>query len=178
MKIILMIFSVFVSMTVNAAPIQSVIVSQKVEQVGVFDDWSAFVYQNGKDKVCYVSSMPLKSAGEYTRRGDVYLMVSDRPNEEIYDTVTFIAGYTFSPRSEAVLRVGNVKANLFTSEDTAWAKNLKTDEDIAVAMSKAVRVTVRGKTMQGIETYDTFSMKGFYDAKEAVNRLCRQPKQK
>ena len=88
--------------------------------------------------------------------------------------LTFVAGYTYLPRSEVQFRAGNLKAALFTSEDTAWAKNLKTDAEIAKAMNKAVRVTVKGLTIEGIETYDTFSMKGFNNAMEAINRLCRQ----
>ena len=105
---------------------------------------------------------------------DAFLIISHRPNEKLFDVMTFVAGYTYMPRSEVQFRVGNVKAALFTSEDTAWAKNLKTDEDIAQAMNKAVRLTVRGKSIEGIETYDVFSLKGFNNAMEAINRLCRQ----
>ena len=172
MKKFLLFFLMLFSVPCNA---QNLIDAKKVEHIGVFDDWNAYIFNNKKDKVCFVASMPLKSTGEYTRRGDVFLMVSHRPNEQLYDVLTFVAGYTFMPRSEVRFRVGNVKANLFTSEDTAWAKNLKTDEEIARAMNKSVRVTVRGLTIEGIETHDVFSMKGFNNAMEAINRLCRQP---
>ena len=154
---------------------QNLIDAKKVQHIGVFDDWNAYIFNDKKDKVCFVSSMPLKSTGEYTRRGDVFLIVSHRPEEKLFDVLTVVAGYTYMPRSEVQFRVGNVKANLFTSEDTAWAKNLKTDTEIARAMNKSVRVTVRGLTIEGVETYDVFSLKGFNDAMEAVNRLCRQP---
>ncbi|MGN1078631.1 MAG: invasion associated locus B family protein [Alphaproteobacteria bacterium] len=153
---------------------QNLIDAKKVEHIGVFDDWNAYIFNDKKDKVCFVSSMPLKSSGEYTRRGDVFLIVSHRPNEQLYDVLTFVAGYTYLPRSEVQFRAGNLKAALFTSEDTAWAKNLKTDAEIAKAMNKAVRVTVKGLTIESIETYDIFSMKGFNNAMEAINRLCRQ----
>ena len=154
---------------------QNLIDAKKVQHIGVFDDWNAYIFNDKKDKVCFVSSMPLKSTGEYTRRGDVFLMVSHRPNEKLFDVLTLVAGYTYMPRSEVQFRVGNVKANLFTSEDTAWAKNLKTDDEIAKAMNKAVRVTAKGLTIEGVETYDVFSTKGFNNAMEAINRLCRQP---
>ena len=172
LKKILFLLSAFVCFNAKA---EVLIDAQKVQHIGVFDDWNAYVYTSQKDKVCFVSSMPLRSTGEYTRRGDVFLLVSNRPNEEIYDTVTFVAGYTFMPRSEVILRVGKVKAELFTSEDTAWAKNTKTDEEIARAMNTGVRLTVKGVTVQGLETHDVFSLKGFNNAMEAVNRLCRQP---
>ena len=149
--------------------------AKKVEHIGVFDDWNAYIFNSKKDKVCYVASQPLKSSGEYQRRGDVFLIISHRPDEQLFDVLTYVAGYTYLPRSEVLFRVGNVKASLFTSEDTAWAKNLKTDAEIARAMNKAVRVTVKGLTIDGIETHDVFSMKGFNNAMEAINRLCRQP---
>ena len=171
MKKLLLLFLILFCFPCRA---QNLLDSQKVKHIGVFDDWNAYIFENKKEKVCYVASMPLKSSGEYSRRGDVFLIVSHRPNEELFDVLTFVAGYTYMPRSEVLFRVGNVKANLFTSEDTAWAKNLKTDEEIAKAMNKAVRLTVRGKSIEGVETYDVFSMKGFNDAMEAVNRLCRQ----
>ena len=171
MKKLLLLFLILFCVPCRA---QNLLDSQKVKHIGVFDDWNAYIFENKKEKVCYVASMPLKSSGEYSRRGDVFLIVSHRPNEELFDVLTFVAGYTYMPRSEVLFRVGNVKANLFTSEDTAWAKNLKTDEEIAKAMNKAVRLTVRGKSIEGVETYDVFSMKGFNDAMEAVNRLCRQ----
>ena len=153
---------------------QNVINARKVEQIGVFDDWTAYIFKDKKEKVCFVSSMPFKSAGEYNRRGDVFLMVSHRPKEELFDVLTFVAGYTYKPRSDVVLRVGKLKADLFTSQDTAWSKNLSTDREIAEAMNRGVRVTVRGTSIEGVETYDTFSLKGFNNAMEAINRLCRQ----
>lgn len=172
LKKVLFAFVALFSFPLNA---EVLIDAQKVQHIGVFDDWNAYIYTSKKDKVCFVSSMPLRSTGEYTRRGDVFLLISSRPNEEIYDTVTFVAGYTFMPRSEALLRVGKVKADLFTSEDTAWAKNMKTDAEIARAMNTGVRLTVKGVTVQGIETHDVFSLKGFNNAMDAINRLCRQP---
>ena len=172
MKKFLLFFLMLFSVPCNA---QNLIDAKKVDHIGVFDDWNAYIFNDKKDKVCLVSSQPLKSTGEYTRRGDVFLIVSHRPNEQMFDVLTFVAGYTYMPRSEVQFRVGQVKANLFTSEDTAWAKNLKTDEEIAKAMNKAVRITVRGLTIEGVETYDVFSMKGFNNAMEAINRLCRQP---
>lgn len=173
MKKFLLFLLVFYAFPASA---QSIIDPRSVQHIGVFDDWNAYIFQDKKEKVCFVSAMPLKSVGEYNRRGDVFLLISHRPNEDLYDVVTAIAGYTYMPRSEATLRVGGVKANLFTSEDTAWSKNLSTDQEIAKAMNKAVRLTLKGITIEGVETMDTFTMKGFNNAMEAINRLCRQDK--
>lgn len=174
MKKLWFLFLMLFSVPCNA---QNLIDARKVEHIGVFDDWNAYIFNDKekKDKVCFVSSMPLKSTGEYTRRGDVFLIVSHRPNERLFDVLTLVSGYTYMPRSEVQFRAGTVKASLFTSEDTAWSKNLKTDDEIAKAMNKAVRVTAKGLTIEGVETYDVFSTKGFNNAMDAINRLCRQP---
>ena len=149
--------------------------ANKVQHIGVFDDWNAYIFNDKKDKVCFVSTMPLSSKGEYTRRGDVFLIISHRPNEKLFDVLTLVSGYTYMPRSEVQFRAGTVKASLFTAGDTAWSKNLKTDDAIAKAMNKAVRITAKGLSIEGVETIDVFSTKGFNNAMEAINRLCRQP---
>lgn len=172
MKIFVLIMCLFVSFSANA---QSYFNSEKVEQIGVFDEWSAFIFQDKKEKVCYVSSQPVKSVGEYNRRGNVFLMVSHRPLESIFDVVTLVAGYTYKPRSDVQIRIGQSKYDLFTNKDTAWTRNRRTDEEIVRGMDAGVRLTARGMSIEGVETYDTFSLKGFKNALEALNRLCRQP---
>lgn len=167
----------FLILTLCSFPVhaQNMINPQKVTQVGVFDDWTSYIYEDKKEKVCFVSSSPIKSSGEYNRRGDAFLIISHRPKEELFDILTIVAGYTYMPRSEVAFRVGKYKATLFTSQDTAWSKNLRTDKEIAEAMNKGIRITVKGQSIEGVETYDTYSLKGFNNAMEAINRLCRQP---
>lgn len=149
--------------------------SRKVEQIGTFDDWSAFIFTDAKEKVCYISTRPVRSRGEYTRRGDVFLMVSHRPYENLFDVVTLVSGYMYMPRTDAQIKIGDYKASLFTNDDTAWARNLRTDSEIVRALDAGTRVTVEGTSIEGVRTHDTFSLKGFKDAVSAVNRLCRQP---
>lgn len=173
-KILLSFLLVFCGVSAQARNNPAMFDPKQVKQIGIFDDWTAYVYETKKDKVCYVASSPFKSAGEYMRRGDPFLMVSHRPKEENFDVLTIVAGYMYMPRSEAVFRVGKIKVNLFTHEDTAWAKNLRTDREIAEEMNKSVRATLRGTSIENVETYDTFSLKGFNNAMDAINRLCRQ----
>ena len=91
MKKFLILFLMLFSVPCSA---QNLIDAKKVDHIGVFDDWNAYIFKDKKDKVCFVSSQPLKSTGEYTRRGDVFLIVSHRPNEQMFDVLTFVAGYT------------------------------------------------------------------------------------
>src|SRR5690606_24465581 len=62
-------------------------VGQEVQRVGDFQAWSAYVAQEGEGKVCFVASKPLKSEGNYTRRGTVVAMVTRRPGRVPNDEV-------------------------------------------------------------------------------------------
>src|SRR3990167_8855328 len=69
-------------------------------ELGVFDDWSAFTGSEGGKKVCYMVGVPTKEAGDYARRGEVYLLVTHRPADNSRDVVSFTAGYSYKPGSE------------------------------------------------------------------------------
>ena len=51
---------------------------------------------------------------------------------------------------------------------------LTEDAERTMRVNAMVDTALRGLTIEGVETYDTFSMKGFNNAMDAVNRLCRQ----
>lgn len=173
MKTVFILLTLFLCTSANAQT--NTFDSRKVEQIGVYDDWSAFIFKDKKEKVCFISSRPVKSRGEYNRRGDVFLTISHRPYEDIFDVVTIVSGYMYMPRSDVTLKIGKYKASFFTYDDTAWARNLRTDSETVREMNTGVRVTVEGTSIEGVRTYDTFSLKGFTNALSAVNRLCRQP---
>jgi CheY-like chemotaxis protein len=50
--------------------------SSQERLVGQFRDWTAYVHDDDGDKVCYIVSEPVEAKGDYTRRGDTYLIVS------------------------------------------------------------------------------------------------------
>ncbi|MGY9001358.1 MAG: hypothetical protein ACKVIK_15695, partial [Rhodospirillales bacterium] len=47
-----------------------------------FGDWSAFYDGKGENKICYTASVPKKEKGNYTSRGNTYILVTHRPGEK------------------------------------------------------------------------------------------------
>ena len=141
--------------------------------LGVFDDWSAFMYKDESDLVCYMATEPSKSQGKYTRRDDVFLIVTHRPKDKAFDVVNVSAGYTYKKSSKPTFSVDNKKAtNLVVSNDTAWAKDADTDAKLVAAMKKGSNAVLKGTSARGTVTTDTFSLKGFGKAYQAINKAC------
>ncbi len=138
--------------------------AQGIERLGDFDDWSAFRFTENGKKACYMASQPVKAVGKYKRRGEIYALVTHRPSENRRDEVSFIAGYRFKPDSVAEVNISGTKLRLFTSEDGAWTANKDEDHKLVQAMIKGNTMKVKGTSMRGTKTNDTYSLKGFAKA--------------
>ena len=53
--------------------------------LGQWDDWAAYFYEDSAGRVCYMASTPKKDEGKYTKRGDIYAVVTHRPKEKSFD---------------------------------------------------------------------------------------------
>lgn len=143
------------------------------EILGTFGDWTAFAHQDDKGKVCYISSQPIKSAGKYTKRDDVFLMVAHRPADKVFNEINVVAGYTYQKGGKPTFSVDNKKAVFLTTQDnTAWAKDAKADATLVAQMKAGSKGVLKGKSKRGTATTDTFSFKGFSKAYQAINEAC------
>ena len=143
------------------------------EVLGVFDDWSAFSYKDEAGQICYMATEPTKSQGKYSRRDDVFLIVTHRPTENAFDVVNVTAGYVYKKNSRPYLTVDNNKPiTLAVFNDTAWAKDAQTDAKLVANMKKGTRAVLKGSSVRGTATTDTFSLKGFGKAYQAINKAC------
>lgn len=140
--------------------------------LGTFKDWQAFVMDEGKGLTCYMVSKPKKSTGDAGKRGDSYVLITHRPAEGSYDVVSFAAGYTYAPRSEAVVEIGQQSFKLFTERDAAWAREEGTDKALAQAIRGAAGLVLRGTSARGARTVDTYSLAGSSAAYQAISKAC------
>ena len=123
--------------------------------------WSAFKDESGKNKLCYIASEPTKKTGNYKRRGDTYVLITQRPEEKKFDVFELRAGYNYKKNSTVIIDIADQKFDLFTYKNTAWARNSKTDRSLARAMIRGQTMTVTGISSRETKTLDTYSLKGF-----------------
>lgn len=142
------------------------------KNIGEFGDWTAYLYMEDNNKVCYMVSKPSKQEGNYTKRGDVFALVTHRPAEKCYNVFSFTAGYPYKVDSEVSVSIGQQNFKLFTQNETAWAADAATDNRLAAAIRSGNSMVVKGTSAKGTQTTDTFGLKGSSAAYAAISKEC------
>lgn len=141
--------------------------------IGDYNDWSAYTFKEGKNTVCYMASSPKRDEGNYTKRGDIYAVVTHRPADKSFDVVNFVAGYTLKSNSKFTVKIGHETfEKFFLQDDKAWTINDSEDVRLVKAMFRGERMIVEGVSNRGTQTKDTYSLKGFARAYKAINAKC------
>ncbi len=146
--------------------------AQGAKLIDVFNDWSAFVEDEKGKPTCYAGSLPQKTEGKYTERGDALILVTHRPAEKSFDVVSIQAGYIYRKGSEVAATIGDQGFELFTQGGNAWAKDSKIDRQIVAAMKGGKTLIVKGTSSRGTLTTDTYSLSGFTAAYGAMTKAC------
>jgi hypothetical protein len=135
------------------------------KRIGRWEDWEAATHQEGGQAVCYAFTRA--SASNPAARGRSVLTVTQRPGGR--DTVALSAGFTYAPNAEAQLTAEGVTLPLYTSRQSAFAR----DGKAAVALfAKARQVVLRSPGPRGAAVTDTFSLRGFSQAYAATTKAC------
>ena len=142
------------------------------ELLGQHGDWTAYKFMENNGKVCYMVSQPKKDEGDYTKRGDIFALITHRPAEGSKNVFSYIAGYSYKAGSEVVVKVNNQTFKLFTQDDSAWAPDQSTDNKLADAIRRDSTLVVQGTSSRGTQTTDTFGLSGSSAAHKAISDEC------
>ena len=143
------------------------------DALGRFRDWYAAAFQEDGQRICYMVAQPTASAGDYGRRGAVYVQVTRRGGDSATDVVSFEAGYPFAAGAKIEVVIDGTSFSLFTEGETAWAyDDAAGDKALIAAMARGTKMVVKGASARGTATTDTFSLMGFTAARRAMGEAC------
>jgi len=140
--------------------------------LGQFDAWVAYASQDKTGKVCYLIGQPQKSEPAGFARKQPTALVTHRPVEKIANVVSFVEGYALKEGSEVALDVSGSKFELFTKDDSAWARTADLDKAIVTALAKGKQAVVKGVPQKGPSTTDIYPLAGFAKALAAIDKAC------
>jgi hypothetical protein len=140
--------------------------------LGLFGDWGAQTFTEGKNTGCSIWSQPTKSAGKYSKRGAIYAYVTHRPWDKRINEVSFSTGYEYKDDSTVQALIGGQKFTLFTDGETAWSRSAKDDKALVDAMKRGATMVVTGISSRGTKTTDTYSLTGFTKAYQTIGKAC------
>jgi invasion protein IalB len=142
--------------------------------LGAYGDWQAFTYDSSGNPVCYIFSKPTASdASRRVKRDEIHFMVSHWPGRQVFGEVSTIIGYPFKEDSVAELKVGDRDYTLPTSGDSAWVQQPAAESEIIASLKNGSALRVRGTSVRGTETTDTYSLNGFTAALSRIDQACK-----
>ena len=144
------------------------------QQLGVFDDWAAYVFQSAEGKVCYVSATPKASEPKAAKRDPAFFLVTNMPGRKppVKGELSTIIGYHFKEGQQVRLTIDATAFEMFSKGDTAWVDN-GSDRKVVAAMKSGKELKVAGTSWRGTQTVDSYSLAGISAALAAIDDACK-----
>ena len=121
---------------------------------------------------CYIGSSPIKSdLPETKKRGDNYILVYKIIGSD-ENIIQIEAGYNYNLNKRINVKIDNADYDFYSTEDsseTAWTND---DSKVIYAMKKGLELTLTGESTRGTITNDIYSLKGFTNAINQLNKDC------
>ncbi len=139
--------------------------------MGLYYDWSLYGLEENGGLVCYLSSGLERSSDVVPHRRPPHILIANRPAENRGHIVSVDSGYVYQDGSQVLLSIGRKQFHLFPVGGAAWAQEGE-DAGIVTAIRSGSTLVVTGRMKDGPATTDTFSLKGFVAALQALDRSC------
>ena len=156
--------------------------------VASFGDWGVYQTQAAKGRVCYTLAQPKDREPADLKRDPAYAFISDRPSEGVRNEISFIMGFDVAnpPAEEAAAEdakkkgaakpatvlVGDHSFELLAKSANLWVKNAAMESQLVGDMRKSAKLQVKATSKRGHTTTDTYSLAGFAQALERVQKEC------
>jgi hypothetical protein len=155
--------------------------------VASFGDWGVYQTQAAKGRVCYTLAQPKDRVPADLKRDPAYAFISDRPGEGVRNEISFIMGFDVAnavedaadadpkkkpENKQAMATVGDQAFELLAKNANLWVKNAAKENQLVAEMRKAAKLQVKASSKRGHTTTDTYSLAGFSQALDRVQKDC------
>ena len=138
-----------------------------------YGDWGVYTTPNARAKVCYALSQPKARTPSSLKDVPGYLFVATRPTEKIRNEVALIMNFDLKESADHQAVIGNTPYDLVAKGKNLWVKTPAEEPRLVEAMRRAADMTVKGVSAKNNATTDKYSLKGFGDALDRVQKECR-----
>jgi hypothetical protein len=169
--------------------------------VATFGDWNVFVGEVGKGRICYTLAQPKSREPATLNRDPGYAFISDRPAEGVRNEVSFIMGFDIAPGADTaeassdakpgekpapkpaarrktspaagpVALVDEASFEMLPKGGDLWVKNAAKESALIAEMRKGAKLVIKASSLKGHESIDTYSLTGFAQAMERLQKEC------
>ena len=145
----------------------------KPEPLASNANWQAHSFVRDGNKVCYMHAKPAQSKGNYTRRGAPNVMVTRRQGSTTTEEVSVTSGYPYPEDKPVKVTIDGRRYNFdLTHGEHAWVREEEADATIVRAMIRGREFKVRGVSLKGTYSEDSYSLIGFTKIHDAIVAAC------
>ncbi|EFL89662.1 invasion associated locus B family protein [Ahrensia sp. R2A130] len=131
--------------------------------------WGAYSYNDQKaGKICYVLSIPTVKEPSDRDHGDVFFLISQKPNNAAKFEPQVEVGYKLKEKTPVTVTVDGKDFKMFSRGNNAWLEDVSTEPELVAAMQKGRSMKVSGQSARGTQTTYTYSLSGVSAALKEV----------
>jgi hypothetical protein len=145
----------------------------QVNLLQVYGDWNVYATPPGRTKVCYALSHPKSRLPSNLKDVQGFMFVATRPAERVKNEISLIMNFDLKEGGNHQALLGRDQFDLVAKGKNLWVKNPAEEPRVVEAMKRASELTVKGTSAKGNATTDKYSLKGFGDALDRVQKECR-----
>ncbi len=139
---------------------------------GKFGMWYVFTTEYNNTKVCYTTSSPIGSDGNYKDNRKPYIMVA-LFNSAVKREISIVSDYFYKANSVVSVSIDGKQERFIAEDDmVAWPEKNGNDRKIIAEMINGVKMLVFSEEYSGLYSVDTYSLSGFAEAYKKTKELC------
>lgn len=133
--------------------------------------WGAYTYNDARaGKICYILSIPTVKEPTDRDHGDVFFLVSQKPDGSAAFEPQVEVGYPLKVESGVTVTVDGKTFKMFAKGNNAWMTNISEEPALVAAMRNGRTMKVSGQSTRGTRTTYTYSLSGVTAALNEVSR--------
>lgn len=123
--------------------------------------WGAYSYNDARaGKICYILSIPTVKEPTDRDHGDVFFLVSQKPDGSASFEPQVEVGYPLKSNASVTVTVDGKTFKMFSQGNNAWLENIAQESDLITAMRAGRSMKVSGQSTKGTQTSYTYSLSG------------------
>lgn len=135
--------------------------------------WGAYTYDDARaGKICYILSIPTIKEPADRDHGDVFFLVSQKPDGSTAFEPQVEVGYPLKTDASVTVTVDGKSFKMFSQGNNAWLEKVAEEPALVAAMRKGRTMKVSGQSNRGTQTSYTYSLSGVSAALDEVSK-CR-----
>lgn len=135
-----------------------------------FNRWNVYTTEESGETICYIASPPIKENGSFKKRGQPFLMVTDRGVKA--DEISFSPGYAFKAGVMPSLHVVRATDDFSIDGEVASTQDFEISARLIEQMKQKNEAFINAISAKGTTSRDVYSLGGFSAAYDEMKRRC------